>query len=103
MFGRFLLNTPIWAKASAASIALLLCLIGLGTSAYLTLDKSARGLTQLRSTNLPKQNAVTKLTHDATTTHVKLFRHVTWGSNGVNPALLTSLRDEIIADLSAMN
>ena len=102
MLVRLLLNTPIWAKAFAASVVLLLCLVGLGTTAYLTLDKSARGLKQLRGANLPKQNAVSGLTHDVIATHVKLFRHVTWGSNGVSPTLLKSLSADIVADLTAM-
>lgn len=102
MFARLLQNSPIWAKAFAASVVLFVCLGALGATAYLTLDKSARGLTTLRDTNLPRQNAVAELTHDIIATHVKLFRHVTWGSNSVNSALLLGLSREIRADLTAL-
>lgn len=102
MFARLLQNSPIWAKAFAASVVLFVCLGALGATAYLTLDKSARGLTTLRDTNLPRQNAVAELTHDIIATHVKLFRHVTWGSNSVNSALLLGLSKEIRADLTAL-
>ena len=43
-----------------------------------------------------------ELTHDVIATHVKLFRHVTWGSNSVNSALLQALSKEIRADLDAL-
>jgi len=98
---RLLLDTPIRAKAFAASFVLLLCLVGIGITAYVTLDKSTEGLTQLRG-NLPTQNAVSRLTGDVIATHVKLFRRVTWGSNGVSPALLTALSGEIRTDLTAL-
>jgi diguanylate cyclase (GGDEF)-like protein len=102
VFARLLQNSPIWAKAFAASVVLFVCLGALGATAYLTLDRSARGLTTLRDTNLPRQNAVAELTHDVIATHVKLFRHVTWGSNSVNSALLLGLSNEIRADLAAL-
>lgn len=102
MFARLLQNSPIWAKAFAASVVLFVCLGTLGATTYLTLDKSARGLTTLRDTNLPRQNAVAELTHDVIATHVKLFRHVTWGSNSVNAALLQGLSKEIRTDLTAL-
>ena len=102
MLARLLQNSPIWAKAFAASVVLLVCLGALGATTYLTLDKSARGLTTLRDTNLPRQNAVAELTHDVIATHVKLFRHVTWGSNSVNSALLQGLSKEIRSDLTAL-
>lgn len=102
MFARLLQNSPIWAKAFAASVVLLVCLVALGATAYLTLDKSTRGLTTLRDTNLPRQNAVAELTHDVIASHVKLFRHVTWGSNSVNSALLQGLSKEIRSDLTTL-
>jgi diguanylate cyclase (GGDEF)-like protein len=102
VFARLLQNSPIWAKAFAASVVLFVCLGALGATTYLTLDKSARGLTTLRDTNLPRQNAVSELTHDVIATHVKLFRHVTWGSNSVNPALLQVLSQEIRTDLATL-
>ena len=102
MFVRFLQNSPIWTKAFAASVLLLVCLGALGVTAYLTLDKSARGLTLLRDTNLPKQNTVSKLTHDVIATHVQLFRYVTWASNSVSPTLLQGLSRAIVVDLTEL-
>jgi diguanylate cyclase (GGDEF)-like protein len=102
VLARLLQNSPIWAKAFAATVVLFVCLGALGATTYLTLDRSARGLTTLRDTNLPRQNAVSELTHDVIATHVKLFRHVTWGSNSVNSALLQVLSQEIRADLTTL-
>jgi diguanylate cyclase (GGDEF)-like protein/PAS domain S-box-containing protein len=100
MFFGWLVNIPIRVKAFAASAVLLLCLTGLGATAYLTLDGSARGLTQLRESNLPKQIAVVGLMQDVTATHIMLLRHVTWGSNGVSQPLLQSLSAEISKNLA---
>ena len=74
MILRLLHDVPMWAKAFAASVVLMLCLIGLGTNAFITLDKSASGLTQLTAAHLPKQNAVSGLTHDVITTHIRRRR-----------------------------
>jgi diguanylate cyclase (GGDEF)-like protein len=95
-------NIPIWAKAFAASIVLLLCLIALGTNAYVTLERSASGLTLLASSNLPKQRTIFELTPAIITTHVKTFRYVTWASNGVNRNLLEALHSEIAVDLESV-
>ena len=91
MILRLFHDIPMWAKAFAASLVLMLSLIGLGTNAYLTMGNSAQGLADLSATNLPKQNAVSGVTHDVITTHVKIFRYVTWASNSVSPALLQTL------------
>ena len=53
----FFENLSIQVKAFAASAVLLICLISLGTIAYVTLDKSEDDLHKLSSTILPKQSA----------------------------------------------
>ncbi len=99
---RRLRDAPIWVKACTASIATMLCLVAVGANAYLTLDNSVRGLTELSATNLPKQNAVWGVAHDVITTHVKMFRYVTWANNGVSPRSLQALREEIGFELDAL-
>jgi len=34
--------------------------------------------------------------------HMRIFRYVSWASNGVNESLLQNLRDEIEVDFSAI-
>ena len=58
---RFFKNLSIRAKAFAASLVLLLCLIGIGGNAYLTSDRAAIDLDALTAVNLPKQQSVAKL------------------------------------------
>ena len=85
-------EVPIWVKALAASSILLLCLIGIGTNAYVTLDRSARGIAQLSHVELPKQGAVAALTDDIITTHLKIFRYVSWAQIGLGGNTLTAAR-----------
>jgi diguanylate cyclase (GGDEF)-like protein len=99
---RFFHDSSIRAKAFAASVVLWICLVVLGTNAYVTLENSASGLATLSTVNLPRQQAVADLTSDLITTHVKIFRYVSWASNGVNPDLLALLRAEVLADLDAL-
>ena len=54
VFGIFR-NLPIQLEASAASALLLVCLLGLGTNAYLTSTRSAEGLQALTNQLIPKQ------------------------------------------------
>jgi diguanylate cyclase (GGDEF)-like protein len=99
---RFFHDSSIRAKAFAASVVLWICLVVLGTNAYVTLENSANGLAALSTVNLPRQQAVADLTSDLIATHVKIFRYVSWASNGVNPDLLALLRAEVLADLDAL-
>jgi diguanylate cyclase (GGDEF)-like protein len=92
-------DIPIWAKASAASVVLLLCLIGLGGNAYLALQRSSNGLSVLAESNLPKQQSIFDLTPVIITTHVKTFRFVTWAYSGINSGRLEELNKEVRADL----
>jgi diguanylate cyclase (GGDEF)-like protein/PAS domain S-box-containing protein len=95
-------NLSIRTKAFAASVVLLLCLIGIGGNAYLTSDRAATNLTELTAINLPKQQTVAKLATDVTAIHLKVFRYVSWASNSVSANLLRTLSDEARHDLRAM-
>ena len=55
---RALTNLSIRTKAFAASLVLLLCLIGIGGNAYFTSDRAATSIEALIGINLPKQQVV---------------------------------------------
>jgi diguanylate cyclase (GGDEF)-like protein/PAS domain S-box-containing protein len=95
-------NLTIRTKAFAASLVLLLCLIGVGGNAYYTSDRAATAIEALISTNLPRQQVVAKLETDVTAIHLKVFRYVSWASNSVSESLLRSLRAETRSDLRAI-
>ncbi len=99
---RLLKDLSIRAKAFAASLVLLLCLIGIGGNAYLTSDRTASDLDDLTAINLPKQQTVSKLETDITAIHLKVFRYVSWASNSMSASLLNSLSVETRHDLSAI-
>src|SRR6266487_513443 len=84
-------NLSVQIKTFAASAVLLLCLLVLGTIAYVTLDKSEDGLRTLSSTVLPKQRAFASVSDAIVTAHMKTFRYVSWASNGVSDKLLSTL------------
>jgi PAS domain-containing protein len=100
MFSRFAI--PIQLKASAAAAVLLICLLALGTNAYLTSTRSAAGLRSLSQDLLEKRQAFAAVSDAAVATHMKIFRYVSWGSNGVSSKLLKPLYEEINGDLRAM-
>jgi diguanylate cyclase (GGDEF)-like protein len=99
---RLIDNVPISAKAFAASAVLLLCLIGLGTNAYLSLDRSATGLAHLSNVHLPKQRTASELTGDIVTTHLKIFRFVTWAQIGVGANTLEATSGKVLAELDML-
>jgi len=99
---RLLKNFSIRAKAFAASLVLLLCLIGVGGNAYLTSGRTATDLDDLTAVNLPKQQIVSKLETDITAIHLKVFRYVSWASNSVSAGLLRTLSSEARHDLRVM-
>ncbi|HEY1545260.1 MAG TPA: EAL domain-containing protein [Xanthobacteraceae bacterium] len=99
---RPLKSLSIRAKAFAASLVLLLCLIGIGGNAYLTSDRTARNLDKLTKVNLPKQQIVATLETDITAIHLKVFRYVSWASNSVSASLLRTLSAETRHDLNEM-
>ena len=96
-------NLPILIKASIASVLLLICLLGLGANAYLTSTRSAEGLRVLTNELIPKQQAFSQANEAVVATHMKIFRYVSWASNGVSHTLLDPLHAEINADLDKLS
>ena len=96
-------NLSIQVKAFAASAVLTVCLGLLGTLAYITLDKSQEGLRALTTTTLPKQQAFAAVKDDIVAVQMKVFRYVSWASNGVSTKLLDSLNTEVDASLLAIS
>src|SRR5215471_10239772 len=95
-------NLSIRTKAFAASLVLLLCLLGVGGNAYFTSDRVAADLEALTGVNVPRQQIVSKLVNDVSAVHLKVFRYVSWASNSVSESLLRSLRAETRSDLRAL-
>ena len=102
VFG-FLHNIPINLKAFAASAVLLICLLGLGGNAYMTSTKSAEGLRLLSYELEPKLQALSNVNDAVVATHMKIFRYVSWASNGVSGTLLKELYQQIVADLAGLS
>ena len=96
-------NLSIQIKASAASAVLLICLLALGANAYLTSTKSAEGLRLLSHELVPKLQEYSDVSDAIVTTHMKIFRYVSWASNSVSEKLLNSLYGEINANLSELS
>lgn len=94
-------DLPIQLKASLASALLLICLLALGAHAYLTSTRSAAGLHVLSGELVPKQQAFADVGDAVVATHMKIFRLVSWASNGVSDKLLMPLEAEISAELDA--
>ena len=95
-------NLSIQVKASAASALLLICLLALGANAYVTSMKSAESLRILSHQLEPKLQAFSDLSSDIVATHIKIFRYVSWASNGVSKKLLKALYQEINANIAAL-
>ncbi len=99
----FFENLSIQVKAFLASAVLLICLISLGTIAYVTLNKSEDDLHTLSSTILPKQSAFALVSDNIVAIQMKTFRYVSWASNSVSGVLLGALNAEIASDLFRAN
>ncbi len=95
-------NLSIQIKASAASAVLLICLLALGTNAYVTSTKSADGLRLLSHELEPKLQAFSNVSDAMVATHLKIFRYVSWASNGVSATLLNSLHEQINSHLTEL-
>ena len=94
-------NMSIQFRATLASALLLVCLLGLGAHAYMTSFRSAAGLRVLSSELVPKQEAFAAVGGAVVATHMKIFRYVSWASNGVGESVLKRLEDEIVLELNA--
>lgn len=95
-------DLPIQVKASLASALLLLCLLALGVNAYLTSTRSAQGLAVLSNDLTDKQQAFSTISAALDASHIKIFRYVSWASNGVSEKLLAPLNQEILQDLTTL-
>ncbi len=95
-------NLSIQIKAAAASAVLLICLLALGANAYMTSTKSAEGLRVLSHEIEEKLQAVSNVSDAIVTTHMKIFRYVSWSSNSVSKKLLDALYGQITSDLSEL-
>jgi methyl-accepting chemotaxis protein len=102
LFG-ILQNLSIQIKASAASAVLLICLLALGANAYVTSTKSADGLRMLSHELEPKLQAFSDVSDAMVATHLKIFRYVSWASNGVSETLLKSIYEQINAHLAELS
>ena len=96
-------NLSILFRASAASLVLLICLLALGANAYLTSTKSADGLRILSYEIEPKLHEFSSLDNAIVAAHMKIFRYVSWASNGVSATLLKALYSEIESDLATVS
>jgi len=96
-------NLSIQLKASIASLLLLICLLGLGANAYLTSVRTAEGLRVLTNDLIPKQQAFARVSEAVIAAHMKIFRYVSWASNGVSDELLKPLHAEIVEDLDKLD
>ncbi len=95
-------NLSIRIKATAASAVLLICLLALGANAYLTSSRSADGLRMLSHELEPKLQEVSHLSDAIVATHMKIFRYVSWASNGVSGKLINQLYADIVSDLNSL-
>jgi len=98
---RFSLARPtltIRTKTFIGSAILLLCLIGVGITVYMTSNTVGSNLRKLKVSNLPTRAAAAAVNNAAIAAHMKLFRYVSWASNGVNTRLLEALHRDIEAD-----
>src|SRR6202158_2081762 len=95
-------NLSIQIKAAVASAVLLICLLALGANAYMTSIKSAEGLRMLSHEIEQKLQTVSNVSDAIVTTHMKIFRYVSWASNSVSKKLLDSLYAQITSDLSEL-
>jgi len=99
----FVEDLSIQIKAFAASAVLVICLVLLGAIAYVTLDRSQQGLHTLSTTILPRQQAFAAVNDTIVAAQMKIFRYVSWASNGVDDALLKKLRGQVDADLRVID
>jgi len=90
-------------KTFAASAIVLICLIGMGVTVGLTASQVERDLSELSQSNLPTRAAAVAVNSAVTASHMKIFRYVSWASNGVTARLLQNLRKETEADFKVVD
>jgi methyl-accepting chemotaxis protein len=99
---RFFSRPTIRTKTFIAAAVVLICLIGMGVIAVLGSREISRNLDELSSSNLPSRSAAVMVNNLVVAAHMRIFRYVSWASNGVNEKLLQTLRDEIETDFSSV-
>jgi methyl-accepting chemotaxis protein len=99
---RFFSRLTIRTKTFIAAAVVLICLIGMGVIAVLGSREISRNLDELSSSNLPSRSAAVTVNNSVVAAHMRIFRYVSWASNGVNEKLLQTLRDEIETDFSSV-
>jgi len=97
LFG-FSQKLTIRTKTFAAAAILLICLIAISVTIYVTSDNVVASLYSLSRSNLPTRATVAALNNAVVSTHIKIFRYVSWASNSVSPKLLVELRKELDGD-----
>jgi hypothetical protein len=85
---RRLPRLTIRTKTLAASAFALLCLIGMGIIVQLTTSRVAHDLNELSRSNFPIRAAASALNDNILAVHMRVFRYVSWGSNGVSHPLM---------------
>jgi methyl-accepting chemotaxis protein len=93
----------IRAKTFTAFAVALICLVGMAITVDLTSSKVARSLHELSRSNLPTRSAAATVNNAVVEAHLRVFRYVSWASNGVNDKLLQDLRKQIEGDFSAID
>ena len=96
-------HLPLRAKAFAASTILLLCLVALGSSAYVALGRWSNGLEHLSRSELPEQNELSVIKGQLSAIQLNVFRYVAWSSNGVDDKLRQVLSGDISADIDLVS
>lgn len=99
---RFFSSLTIRTKTFIAAAVILICLIAMGVIAVFGSREISRNLDELSNSNLPIRSAAVVVNNSVVAAHMRIFRYVSWASNGVSQKLLQDLRDEIEADFSAV-
>jgi len=99
-FGRLSSSLTIRTKTLIVAAVALICLIGMGAIVGLASSQVARNLHELDRSNLPTRTAAAALNNAVVSVHIRIFRYVSWASNGVNADLLKNLRGEVDSDFS---
>jgi methyl-accepting chemotaxis protein len=99
-YGSLLSRMTIRTKTFTASAITLVCLIGLAAAIALTSGQVTRNLDELSQSNLPTRAAAAAVNNAVVAAHMRVFRYVSWASNGVNAQLLQALRSDIEANFS---
>src|SRR5690349_24771049 len=99
---RFVSRLTIRTKTFIAAAVVLICLIAMAVIAVLGSREVSRNLDELSGSNLPSRSAAVVVNNSVVAAHMRIFRYVSWASNGVSENLLQGLRDEIEVDFSTV-